>query len=179
MTLKAVKAVGQHNFSSKDKLFLDANIWMFFFGPQNPRDPWVGVYSQAFSRILTAKSPIYIDVLIVSEFINTYARQKWQHVAPEVQEFKKFRRSSDFQPIAQDIASDVKRILQYGSQIESGFAMLEMDDLLDDFSTGAFDFNDQVITELCRREGLTLITHDGDFKNSGIPILTANRKLNA
>ena len=55
--------------------------------------------------------------------------------------------------------------------------MLEMNELLDDYAAGGFDFNDQVITELCKRKGLTLITHDGDFKDSGVPILTANKKL--
>lgn len=177
MTHKEVKEVKNYRFTSRDKLFLDANIWLFFFGPQNPRNYWVDVYSRAFARILTAQSPIYIDVLIVSEFINTYARQKWQLVAPEIQRFKEFRDSSVFQPIAQDIAADAKRVLQYCSPIASGLETLNIDGLLNEFAQGSTDFNDQVIAELCKRRGLTLITNDRDFQGQGIPILTANRHL--
>ena len=35
------------------------------------------IYSSALRRIIETKSHIYIDVLVVSEFINRYARQKW------------------------------------------------------------------------------------------------------
>lgn len=177
MTHKEVKDVENYSFTSRDNLFLDANIWLLFYGPQIPRDHRVDVYSRAFASILDAQSTIYIDVLIVSEFINTYARQKWQLVAPEFKRFKDFRSSSDFQQIAQDIASDVKRVLQYCSPIESGLESLDFNGLLVDFAKGNSDFNDQVISELCKNRGLTLITNDSDFQGQGISILTANKKL--
>ena len=73
MTQK-IAAVGQHNFTCQDKLFLDANIWMYLYGPpQNRRSSEVRTYSKAFKNILKASSQIYIDVLVVSEFINAYA----------------------------------------------------------------------------------------------------------
>ncbi len=53
----------------------------------------------------------------------------------------------------------------------------KIDDLLNDYATGSYDFNDQMITDLCKRKGLKLITNDGDFKGQGIPILTANNRL--
>ena len=49
-------SVNNYNFTSKDKLFLDANIWLFLHGPQqSPVRPRVKTYSQAFKRILNAK----------------------------------------------------------------------------------------------------------------------------
>ncbi len=102
MTHKAIR-VNNYNFTSKDKLFLDANIWLYFYGPQSPKAPnHVRVYSKAFRRILKAKSRIYIDVLIISEFINTYARIIWRNKATQ-KEFKDFRKSSYFKPVAQNI----------------------------------------------------------------------------
>ena len=44
-------------------------------------------------------------------------------------------------------------------------------------SAAIFDFNDQVITEICKSNGFTLITNDSDFKTQEIPILTANTSL--
>ena len=66
--------VRHYNFTSQDKLFLDANIWLYLYGPQKPGNRWVRIYSTVFNRILNVKSRIYIDVLVVSEFINSYAR---------------------------------------------------------------------------------------------------------
>ena len=132
--------------------------------------------SQVFQRILKAGSKIYTDVLVVSEFINRYARLQHGLVAP-CTKFKDFRNSQGFKPVAQDIAADVKKILAHCCLIGSGFETLETDDLLNEYSVGDSDFNDQVITELCKTNGFTLITNDGDFKCQDILILTANRSL--
>ena len=173
---KAIE-VRHYNFTSKDKLFLDANIWLYLFGPREPRDRWKQIYSEVFERILKANSRIYVDVLIVSEFINAYARMKWRAVAPHIKSFKDFRNSTGFKPVAEDITAGVRKIISHCSRIESGFVTLQMDGLLTDYAAGNSDFNDQVITELCKNNGFTLITNDSDFKTQEIPILTANSNL--
>jgi predicted nucleic acid-binding protein len=136
----------------------------------------VDIYSKAFNKILNAKSHIYIDALIVSEFINRYARMKGELILPGVS-FKRFRQSPEFQAVASDIVADVKRVLQHCTQVECDFETLAMDDLLDEFKTGNFDFNDQVLTALCKRRNLKLVTDDGDFDTAEISVLTANRTL--
>ena len=171
------EAVASYNFNPADKLLLDTNIWLLVYGPQKPGDKRVAVYSQALSKILTAQSRIYIDVLIVSEFINTYARSKWKLVAPHIKEFKGFRKSADFKPVAQDISADVKRVLQHCTRVESGFDSLAIDALINEYAAGDSDFNDQILAALCKKEGLKLVTDDGDFKNQGVAVITANQKL--
>lgn len=172
-----IGAVEHHNFTSQDRLFLDANIWLYLHSPKQYKASWVNIYSNAFNRLLKANSRIYIDVLVLSEFINSYARLRWSLVRRHYRTFKAFRNSSDFKSVAQDIVNDVKQIMNHCSQLESGFATLEMDNLLAEYADGNSDFNDQVITELCKSNGLTLITHDSDFRTQEIPILTANPSL--
>ncbi len=176
MTNKAL-AVASYNFKPEDELFLDTNIWLLVFGPQRPGDRRVAAYSEALARILAAKCQIYIDVLIVSEFINTYARLKWNVMGNPHGNFKKFRNSPDFKQIAQDIAADVRRVLNHCSRVESGFKTLDINELIAEYADGNSDFNDQVIAALCQSKGLKLITDDGDFHGKGIPIVTANRRL--
>lgn len=174
-----VNNVAEYEFTSRDRLFLDANIWLYNFCPdaQPPKpSPKVEVYSQAFAAILQAKSRIYIDVLVMAEFINRYARLRWENEAPDM-EFKVFRNSADFTGVAQEIACQSGRVMELCFRLESGFAGLQMDDLLDTYGEGGSDFNDQVIAELCKREKLALVTDDGDFMYPGMPILTANRRL--
>ncbi len=127
--------------------------------------------------MLAAQSRIYIDVLIVSEFINTYARLQWRILAPSYSNFKQFRRSGEFQPIAQEIADQVKRVLGGCTKIASGFEAVEIELLLDTYALGDSDFNDQILANLCQQRGLKLITDDGDFGGRGIPVITANRRL--
>ena len=197
MNYKAI-AVNQYNFNSKDRLFLDANIWLYLYCPQGSREYWVRTYSNVFDRILDAESLIYIDVLVVSEFVNTFARQEFDLAKQALElakqegtlteqelelakshlcSFKSFRNSPDFELIAQGITAAVKQIMKHCSQVESCFTTLNMDDLLTNYDTGNFDFNDQVITEICKSNEFTLITNDGDFKTQEISILTANQFL--
>jgi predicted nucleic acid-binding protein len=170
-------AVANYDFKAEDELFLDANIWLLIYGPQSPGNSGVAIYSQALAKILAAQSRIYIDVLIVSEFINAYARLKWKLVASHIDKFKVFRKSPEFKSVAQDIAADVKQVLNHCSRIENGFEALEIGGLIDEYAAGDFDFNDQIITALCKRKGLKLVTDDGDFSGQGIPIVTANKRL--
>ncbi|MCY4379905.1 MAG: PIN domain-containing protein [Candidatus Dadabacteria bacterium] len=178
--------VRNYSFGPQDKLFFDANIWMFLYGPQGQNNlpgNRMSVYSSAFSRILKAQSRIYIDVLIVSEFINTYARRKWEifkatdRSGRGSESFKNFRNSSDFNPVAKEIADKTRRILKHCRKIESGFEILEMDSLIKRYENGGTDFNDQVFMQLCKNREFKLVTDDRDFKNQGISILTANGRL--
>jgi predicted nucleic acid-binding protein len=49
--------------------------------------------------------------------------------------------------------------------------------LVDEYAAGDSDFNDQVLTALCKKKGLKMVTDDVDFKGRGIPVITANKRL--
>ena len=168
-----------HNFASSEELLFDTNIWFFIYGPHKPNDKRVIAYSNALKNILAAKSRIYINVLILSEFINAYARLKWRLLptSSKYKNFKQFRASKAFRRIAQDISADVKLVLQHCTRIESGFGSLDITNLIDEYAAGKSDFNDQVLTALCKKNGLEMVTDDADFKGKDIPVLTANKRL--
>ena len=71
----------------------------------------------------------------------------------------------------------MKLVTSQCEQVPSGFDTLRIDEMMSAYGAGHSDFNDQVITHLCEREGLTLITHDADFTHQGISVLTANPRL--
>lgn len=183
-----VAKLSDHKFTSKNRLFLDANIWLYnychFISTSQSYHTNLDIYSKALHDIYTAKSKIYIDVLIVSEFINRYARLGWEQwkkdeASDHKKKYKDFRRSPEGKRIAAEIADMVKRIMKSGAEkMESRFNRVKINDMLDDYGKGEFDFNDQIIAWLCKREGLILITDDSDFKSQkGISILTENRHL--
>ena len=172
--------ISAYVFQPTDELLLDANVWFFVYGPHRPGSRKAATYSAAFAKILKAECPIYVDVLIVSEFVNRYARLKHnilQRSSNVPSDFKQFRKSTAFKPIARDIAADARRILKHCARIESGFDVLDINALVDEYEQGDSDFNDQVLGELCKTRGLKLVTDDVDFQDRGLTIVTANRRL--
>ena len=175
----SAKAIDSYDFTASDTLFLDANIWLLLYGPQGPTDPRVATYSRAFRKILEAGSKVFVDVLIVSEFVNSYSHSEFRlkQQTRKYAEWKEFRGSAEFQYVAFAIADNVRRILKDCERISSGFETLDMEALLADYESARPDFNDQVIVEICKANGLTLVTHDGDFAGADVAVVTANRRL--
>lgn len=172
--------INTYAFKDSDRLLLDTNVWMFVHGPTAPGDRRVAIYSSALARILAAKATIHIDVLIVSEFVNRYARLRHsilQSTAGVFPDFKQFRSGAGFKLVAQDIADAIRRVLKDCTRAESGFASVDIGSLIDEYEKGESDFNDQMLAELCKSQGWTLVTDDGDFKGSGLDLVTANKKL--
>lgn len=177
---QSAEEIGKHVFKATDELLFDANVWFFLYGPHRPGDPKAAIYSGALKSILSAKSRVYVDVLIVSEFVNRYARLKHNLLRgrPGVpKDFKQFRSTSAFKSIAKDIAADTRKILANCTCVDSGFATLDIKSLVNDYSDGDSDFNDLVLADLCKSKALKFVTDDGDFKGKGITVLTANKKL--
>ena len=77
-----------------------------------------------------ARSRIHINVLVVSEFINAYARREWRSRRPDIRDFKYFRRSEDFESLAADIAHDVKLVTSQCEHVPSGFDTLRIDEMM-------------------------------------------------
>jgi predicted nucleic acid-binding protein len=174
-------AITTYKFSITDRLFFDTNIWLYINGLQGaPNNPNSYIYSNALANALQAKSDILTDVLVVSEFINRFARIEHQilvRIGAAPQDFKQFRNSNSFQPIAQTIGDAVRKIIKFATRLESGFSSVDIHTLLTEFENSPNDFNDQILIRLCQVHGLQLVTHDSDFKNRGVDILTSNQRL--
>lgn len=175
MTERAVD-IGQYVFTASDQLLLDTSVWLLIYGPHVPGDSRVALYSGALKRMLEAKSRLYVDVVILSEFINTYVRMKQQIAAPRLR-FKDFRRTAAFQTVANDVVADAKHMMKQCVWVANDLELSAVDGLLDEYALGKSDFNDQIISVLCSRKGMKLVTDDSDFKDRDIPILTANSQL--
>ena len=173
--------IDHYTFTDQDVLLFDTNIWFFIYGPQKPKDSKVSIYSNALKHILAANSQIYIDTLIISEFINTYSRRQFQ-IIQEIKnkpytDFKSFRKSKDFTDISKDISETVKQILKNCRLTKIEFELDDMVRLLTEYAIGNSDFNDQIIVDICRKNKLKRVTDDGDFKSADISIVTANQGL--
>ena len=175
--MSSVQDVRGYSFSSADKLFFDANIWLFIHGPLTHNRRKADIYSRAFIDIKQAGCELYIDSHILSEFINTYARWEQKQSKYNGDTFKAFRNTLDYKVVAKDIANTVTRILKHTKRCCSNFTNIDIESILDVFEKGDSDFNDQLFSEICKNNGFLLLTDDGDFHNEELNVLTANGQL--
>jgi len=178
MTARATD-VRTYIFRKEDRLLLDANIWLSIYGPIACQDYRTELYSAVLKRILASKCLIFIDTTVLSEYINRFARLEYGQMDATLKpsSFKEFRSSPLFRDVASEVAITVKSILKRAICCNFDFESINMDYLLADFQNGKRDFNDNLIIELCKEQDLLLITHDKDFRNCAIPILTAHTSL--
>jgi len=175
-----VYRISEYRFSNTDAILFDANIWLYIYGPPGNRYPRLqSTYTLALRRIRSVGGRIFLDVLVLSEFINAFSRFIYNEL-PEARkpaEFKTFRDSDQFKPLAAKIARKAEKILDKCELTESGLTSVNLRGILREYAAGESDFNDQMLAELCKARNLKLITHDTDFYGDNLTIITANRRL--
>ena len=171
--------IRSYKFSEADDLLFDANIWLYVYGPLAGQNWRTKTYSNALSRIRRYGGRIHVDVLVISEFINAFARMEYGQLSPgdRPRRFKDFRDSEGFKPVASEIAIGAKEIVSKCARCSSRFDRVDIIALLDDYESNSRDFNDLMLAEICKIDKLTLVTHDRDFAPHDIPILTASKYL--
>ena len=169
------KSVADYKFAREDRLLLDTNVWVFVYGPRKPSDSRVSIYSEAYKRILEAKSVVHINIILISEIINAIV-QSYSNLE-RFGRVKDFVNSAKFLPVAEEVANIIRRISKKCLPLDDGLASIQIDSIIDDYAQGKCGFNDRVLAYLCKRERLTLVTDDADFGGSDITILTANQSV--
>ena len=177
--------LSQHVFSSDEKLFFDANIWLAIYPPpSNSQGERQRKYSRMLKKVKKATADCYIDSTIISEYLNAYVRASIVQLHPDCSavKFKEFRElhNLEYRSIARIAESNMREILLLPNihVIDCNMSAFDSDVMLTDFGEGHSDWNDLVVVEICKAGRFDLVTHDGDFKDvRGLNILTYNDKL--
>jgi len=167
-------------FSSNNKLFFDTNIWILLFpaiGSKLSREQ--NIYSRSYRKALQAGCHIFINVLILSEYVNTFARTNYKLFTESggTLSFKDYRKSPDFSSVSRAIIVSCNKILSKCEKAEISFNSIDINSLFTEFQTNNADFNDLVIADICKRQGFSLVTHDKDFAKIDIEIFSCNYSL--
>lgn len=176
-----------HQLENKD-IFLDANIWLHVFCPVSfSREAIYRKYSWALNRLIHSTNKMYIDITILSEFIN-----RWQKIAfanykednandnkdQDFQFKRDYKKTEDFKETLRIISSTVEdKILKWSSVINLQYEKKDIFELIGNLEKESIDFNDLHIEKLCKANRLFLLTDDGDFAGSSIDIISGNPKL--
>lgn len=184
MRIMPIYDIRSYRYIESDHFLLDANVWLDVFGPY-PRSRRSGAYTTAIQDMRFKKSKIYLDVMVLSEFINRYARllfdieleEKYYGLPKdEKPTYKQFRDSPEFELAAEEIRIAVMDVINTATSCcNPDFTCDKAKVFADIYGKARIDFNDQIIADLCKTRPFHLVTDDGDFKNCGdISVLTAN-----
>ena len=163
----------------KDRgVFFDANILMYLFWSSNPE--FEKTYATFYTKLLQKKNKFYVDVLVISEIVNSALRiehKKYNALNKKkpIENFKQYRNSKSGKDSLFDIYTTIElRIIKNFEIVGKLFNKSELSDLL---VVDNLDFNDKAIAKICQDNQLVLLTNDSDFAKADIEILTANKKL--
>lgn len=177
-----VKPVFEHRFSATDRVFFDTNIWIKLFDCRSDPDKREGheatkIYSGALRRALEAKSQLVTHAVVVSEFIHRLSSDEYhfcKQLEPSVGPYKTWRACAAGRSFARVLAAQTRQFLGRCECLPTDFSHQELSALVQKFEDDPCDFNDELVAALCLKHNLFLVTHDGDFARSDVPILTAN-----
>ncbi|MGL4651781.1 MAG: PIN domain-containing protein [Caldilineaceae bacterium] len=179
--LSQVRDIRDCAFSAEDRLLIDTNVWLLNFGISTFGDSRVAVYSAGLKRMLEAKSQIFLNTTVLSEFCTQYANQQWR--AEEGRRPKRFASKKEYRlssaaPAAYaEIANLVSQIRKFTVWESLGCEATALDDIVAQFALGKADFNDLTVAALARTRGWAVVTDDADFGPLDLPLSTGNAAL--
>ena len=156
-------------------IFFDANIIIYLFWPIYDKYDNSKKYASFFKALVHQKNTCVINITVLSEVINRIIRLEQYNLNLQSERFKDFRNSPEGTKVQKDIFSIVENtILKVFTLTDQS---LSIDDVIKYLQTDTLDFNDKIIADICKKNGMILLTNDADFSAADIDILSANTKL--
>lgn len=152
------------HFWNNEKILIDANIWLYVFGPEALNAP--KVYSNTFYEMLEHGAKLYINFAIISEFINRSTRisyaaylKKYGYHREDFNYKIGYRPTEDFKVQYNQAMANIKDILNISTiistkeeSIKNSVNYLSM-----------LDFNDDIIIKDGLNYQLSIFTADKDY----------------
>lgn len=165
-------------FSGKKVLF-DTNVWINING-FDPR-PEYRIYSDFYSKLLDSDNELVVSDVVLGEFFNACCRIEFriQQEAGSFNKcsFKTFRSHPDALMYIESVRDTCLNIKDDCEVDQLSIGEYSVEKVILESAEGKLDFNDILIRELCARRDYILVTHDADYKDSGLNLATANKKL--
>lgn len=172
MTADKIKRV---TVSPTDSYFFDTNVWMYIFAPlANAKKIKQSGYSAFLGEILSRKATIWINSLVVAEYVNAVLRLEFKQWMKQHQyhnaDFKHdFRPTTEYQYALEAVKLQVADIMKIAQKRPDDFHKIDIDKIL--VSMGSIlDYGDSIFVETCAQNNMTLVTDDSDIAALDLPI---------
>lgn len=159
-------------------VFFDANILIYLFWPttSNTNSP-ANQYSSVLASLLQNGFKLFVNPTVVSEAINRILRIEFENYkiqnGNDAITFKTYRDSIE----GRQAQSDAYAV--FNNRILNLFSIkdkcLSKNDIKSFLFVNSLDFNDKIILDICKSNNLILLTHDKDYVETDIDVISANR----
>ncbi|MER2635029.1 MAG: PIN domain-containing protein [Rhizobiaceae bacterium] len=158
---------------------LDTNVWIYIDGG-DPR-PHFAAYSDFYGSLRRSDNVIVVNDYVLGEFFNRACRTAYSFLFdddPEMRLLKSRRRNdADFRMQVETVRDTCLNILDECKYEPAPVPSNVYHALLTEAAQGHLDLSDLVIREHCKVQGHILVTHDADYANCGLEVVTTNKKL--
>lgn len=169
-----VLKISDYQIKEGDVFFFDNNVWMYVFCPlANFKSKRQAAYSKFLQYILSRKSHVFINTLVLSEFCNRYLKLDFDLCnktgTPQVYtSFKKdYVGSNQFKKTVKEIKIHLANIIKMSQKCSDEFNAINIDEVLELFQK--IGFNDSYYTFQAKRKNWIIVSDDSDFSNNNIP----------
>jgi predicted nucleic acid-binding protein len=161
-----------NTFKSSDKILVDANVLIYVFCPLNSShyDNFINHYTDTLQKIANANASVFVNSLIISEFINRWLRMDFQRSG--LNNFKQdYRASGRYTKTIKSILRELKKFYTQCNvrTIDDNFSNIDYQNKYAKFLES--DFNDIIIAENALSNGCKILTQDRDFTQYGVSII--------
>lgn len=160
--------------NNKDNILIDTNILIFVLYPTNQPHKHTQ-YIRVISTLQHQQCQMFINSLVVSEFINKLLRDdfyKLKEQNPSIEQFKRdYRNTQNYSDTLRFAITELDKFCKIYNiaHINDDFDKVNITSL---YVNGyEFDFNDLVIAESVRSNGFKLLTDDRDFQNLNVDLI--------
>ena len=155
-----------------DKIIIDANVLIYVFCPLNHRkyELFISHYTDTLNNIKNANASVFVNSLIISEFINRWLRMDFQKT--NFTDFKTEYRSGDrYKKTIKSILRELKKFyLNWNVQkLNDNFPNIDIISKYENFPES--DFNDIIIAENAITNNCKILTQDNDFSQYGVVVI--------
>lgn len=156
-------------------VFFDANSLIYIFWSTSPDAQEATDYGSIMATLIKNEAKLVVNEIVISEIINRVLRLEFYKSDMPKDKFKEYRDSPEGKSVQADINEIIKnRILNRFQISNDSFSKEELNSIL---TVTTLDFNDKLIELLCKKKNMILLTHDYDFSESDVDILSANNKF--
>lgn len=160
------------------KIFFDTNIWISIYG-NDPRSSH-GVYSDFYSAALKAGNEIVVNEFVISEYFNRVCKIEYELLfgTGEWSRYKARRLADpEFMERVESVRDTCLNILDDCIYMPASPGKAALSDCVESAAGGKLDLTDTFLVRQCREQGYVFVSHDGDFCDCGLDLVTANVKV--
>jgi predicted nucleic acid-binding protein len=159
----------------KHLILFDTNVWIAIYGNDPRHDR--ATYSDYYASALRKNNTVCVNDQILGEYFNRVCKVEYEELFGKNQwdQYKSRRKEhEEYIERVESVRDTCLNILDDCKYVESLNDKGAMADCIEHAAKGGLDLTDTSIAHCCTKHEMILVSHDSDFAESELNLVTAN-----